>query len=136
MAKNKLPKRLFKNPDRVSQYEVDRARRIAKAEVADKHLDVLHNIESALVEMWKSDPSIDDHAVSRALRAALDGKAPDDPVVALLFARLTAIRLHRKDVPEVVWKAALEKIHGSVRLHSSREDGDVSYLTFAEQYIL
>jgi hypothetical protein len=136
MAKDKLPKRLFKNPERASRYQVDRARKIARAEVLDKHEDVLQNIEFALVTAWRENRSVDDRAVSLALNASMAGKMPDDPVAADLFERVDAIRSFREDVADDVWMAALRRIDESVRLHSSRNPGDVSYLRFADQFIV
>ena len=136
MAKDKLPKRLFKNPDRVSQYAVDRCRRNVDKQVRERHEDVLQNIEFALVSAWRENRAVDDRAVSHALRASMSRDAPDDPVAAEIFDRLAAMRSFREDVSDEVWMAALRRIDASVRLHSSRDPGDRSYLRFADQFIV
>jgi hypothetical protein len=136
MAKDKLPKRLFKNPARVSHYEVDRSRRSAEKEVRDRHEDVLQNIEFALVTAWRENRAVDDRAVSQALRASMTGKPPEDLIAVELFKRLTAMRSFREDMADDIWMAALRKIDDSVRLHSSRNPGDVGYLRFADQFIV
>lgn len=136
MAKDKLPKRLFKNPDRISQYAVDRSRRIAKAEVTLNHQDVLQNIEFALVTVWREDRTVDDRTVAQALRASMTGTEPDDPIAAEIFERVAAMRSFREDVSDDVWMAALRRIDESIRLHSTRNPGDRSYLRFADQFIV
>jgi hypothetical protein len=134
--KRKLPKRLFRAPDRASSYEEARSSSARMKHAARDHQDVLQNIEFVLVKLWRQDPAIDDRAATTALRASLAGREPDDPRAAELFRSLAEIRAMRADVPEDVWRGCLRTVDDSVRRHSDRRPGETGYLRFASQFIV
>jgi hypothetical protein len=134
--KRKLPKRLFKSPERASSYEHDRLLGAGRLKhMARNHEDVMQNIEFLLVTSWREDPSIDDRIASQALRAAIAGKETDDPQAAELLDGLRQIRAMREDVTEPVWRGALRVVDDSVHRHSSCRPGETEYLRFASQFI-
>jgi hypothetical protein len=135
MAKGKLPKRLFKDPDRVSSYQHNQSPIKRMKRMASGHEDVLQNIEFALVTRHRGDPTIDDRAVSEALRACIKHTEPVDPRAADLVAALAGIRELREDVPDDVWLEGLRVVEESVRRHSHLRSGEKSYLAFAAQFI-
>jgi hypothetical protein len=136
MAKPKPPKRLFKSPDRISSYHVDRSPKARMKQMARDHEDVLQNIEFALVNGHRDDPRIDDHDVFEALRASRNGKEPEEPRAASLFAALAAVREMREDIDDLVWRQALQVVEESVKRHSDMRPGDTEYLKFAGRFII
>jgi hypothetical protein len=136
MAKSKPPKRLFKNPDRISSYHVDRSPKARMKQMAREHQDVLQNIEFALVNGHRDDPGIDDRDVFEALRASRNRKEPEGARAARLFADLAAIREMREDIDSLVWSQALQVVEESVKRHSEMRPGETDYLTFAGRFIV
>ena len=96
MAKQpKLPKRLFKDKDVVHVYQHDRESKMSMKQMSRDHLDVLQNIEFALVTLAREDRSIDDRMVDAALREEMQrGEAGEDtsPQVEMLCELLQTIR--------------------------------------------
>lgn len=99
------------------------------------HADVLQNIEAVLVAMWREDGAVDDRAVATALKAAISGSEPVEPVVRRLTNELAAVRVFRADVPDMVWTDGLKVVLESVHTHSERKTGDRDYLDFVSQFI-
>jgi hypothetical protein len=138
MASRKLPKRLFKNKDVVHSYQHDRETRVNMKGMTRDHLDVLQNIEFALVTCARHDPAIDDRMVDQALRICKSGEAvaeDDDPRVNMLCEQLMSMRAMREDVSDEVWDAGLRTVDESVRRHSDLRPGEKSYLSFVAQYV-
>ena len=135
MAKNQLPKRMFKNQDVVSPFQPSCSLgKLLKRMVRD-HPDVLQNIEFALVTCHRQDRSLDDRVVDAALRASLANQPPEDPRVAIVFKSLASIRETRHSVPDDVWSDCLRVVQDSVHTHSARAPGEIAYLAFVSQYI-
>jgi hypothetical protein len=137
MHARKPPRRLFKSRDVVHVYQHDRENRVGMKHITRDHLDVLQNIESALMACHKQVPDIDDYAVDRALENAIRAGEPDraDPAVEVLGCALEAIRNSRDDVPDHIWRGGLKTVSDSVRRHSTLAPGETSYLEFVAQYI-
>ncbi len=135
MAKNKPPRRLFKNPDRISAYQKDHATPQTMKSMARDHADVLQNIEFALVRGYRENARVDDRDVREALRAHLGGKEAEGARAAGLAASLAAMRAFREDVSDELWFAAIRIVEDSVRLHSGFLPGETSYLRFVAQYV-
>lgn len=136
MARNKPPKRMFKNTDRVSSYEAapnSEAKRLKT--MSRDHQDVLQNVEFAVVTQWREDRGIDDRHVDMALTAALGGGTPSDRRVEDLIGAIAMIRSTRTDVSDELWRTAILTIRDSVRAHSQRKPGERSYLEFVSPYI-
>ena len=135
MAKRKLPRRLFKAPDRVSSYQHDRSSTSRMKQMSREHLDVLQNIEFSLVSGYRKDPSIDDRAVLEALGASLSNREPGEQPVSGLVMALRAMREYREDITDDVWREALHVIVDSVKRHSELRPGETSYLSFADRFV-
>ena len=102
------------------------------------HLDVLQNIEFALVQIARQDPVFDDRMIDQALRFCTKGTEPPEDAdhrVPLLVRVLDMMRERRRDVSDDVWIAALRKVDESVQLHSVLRPGEKSYLQFVEEYV-
>ncbi len=129
------PRRLFKNADRVSSYQIGQSPTKRMKQMSRDHLDVLQNIEFALVRSYRDDQRVDDQMVDAALRACLSGEEPDDPQVIAIVASLAEVREMREDISDDIWRDALRVIEESVRRHSERHPRETSYLDFAAKYI-
>jgi len=104
--------------------------------MARDHLDILQNIEFALVSRYRNDRSIDDRIVADALRAAILGTAPEDIRAQSLNEGLEDIREIRSDVSDDIWRDGLRTVLQSVHRHSSLIPGSRGYLDFVSDYIL
>jgi hypothetical protein len=134
----KPPRRLFKNKDVVHSYQHDRSTRSRMKHLVRDHVDILQNIEFALVSIAREDPTIDDRIIDQALHYGIKGTEPtedDDPRVAVLFGVLADFRDYREDVSDDIWIAALRKVDESVQLHSELKPGEKSYLEFVQEYV-
>jgi hypothetical protein len=132
------PKRLFKNKDRIDAYKHDRSTKVGLKRMTRDHVDVLQNIEFALVKGARENRSIDDRMIDQALRACMNRTAPPDDAgyqVDGLCGALNAIRLMREDVSDEIWTAGLRTVDDSVRRHSNLSPGETSYLDFIQSYI-
>lgn len=139
MSSRKLPKRLFKNKEVVHAYQHDRENNLSMKQMSRDHLDVLENIEFALVRTAQRFPAIDDSVLDEALRFALADRAPDDDSedeVKNVYRVLLAVRRERKDVSHGVWNSGLKTVRDSVRRHSSLTPGDRAYIRFVEPYVM
>ena len=135
MAKRQPPKRLFKSRDVVTPFKNEPTGAKLMKRMAGEHEDVLQNIESAILQCHKQDRRIDDRIVHEALRAAVNGEEPDDPLAASLLEALERIRDVREDVDDDVWRKALRVVDDSVRRHSQLAPGQTSYLSFIAQFV-
>jgi hypothetical protein len=134
---NKPPRRLFKNRDVIHSYQHDRSTRSRMKHLERDHLDILLNIEFALVQIARQDPVFDDQMIDQALRCCIKGTDPPEDAdgrVPLLVKTLEVFREQRRDVSDDVWIAALRKVDESVQLHSELQPGEKSYLQFVEEY--
>lgn len=136
MAKTKLPKRLFKSPDRVSSYQNSPASagKLMKRMTRD-HLDVLQNLEFVFARRHRQQRDIDDRTVVAAIHACLTKAVPEDPIASELVAALDEIRGLRADVSDDLWRDAFLVIEDSVKFHSRLRPGETSYLVFIQQFV-
>src|SRR4051812_22478219 len=120
MDKRKLPKRRPADREVVPFWKKDQSPAKLMKRMSRDHLDVLQNIEFALVNCHRHDPGIDDLAVATALRHALavGGTEPAEPRVAELVQALDEARAHRADVSDDLWRDALRVVADSVKTHS------------------
>jgi hypothetical protein len=138
MLARKPPKRLFKSSEVVSVYEISRSRKNRRSYMTREHIDVLQNIEAALVSAAREVPGVDDRMIDQVLRACIkDNELPTDgsSPLALLAGRLAAVRGLREDISDEVWTSGLLAIHDSVKLHSALKPGERSYLEFVSPYV-
>lgn len=138
MAARKLPRRLFKNKDVVHTYQHERENKLDMKQMSRDHLDVLQNIEFALVTAARQDDAIDDRIIDEALGIAFRGTEPQEgahPLAVELHAALEDLREIREDVTDAIWKAGLKTVRESVRRHSSLTPGEKTYLRFVGPYV-
>ncbi len=138
MQSRKLPRRLFKSKDVVHAYEHDRMTKVGGKRLERDHIDVLQNIEFALVQQARKNPAIDDFIIDQALQTSIVGADPPegtDPRLVSLCESLESVRSLRADVSDAIWSAGLRKIQKSVRLHSNLAPGETSYLDFVRPYV-
>ena len=139
MAKQpKLPKRLFKNKDVVHVYQHDRESKTSMKHMTRDHVDVLQNIEFALVSGSRRDRSIDDRTVDLALQVAMQPGDPGEslgPQVEMLYELLQVMRANREDISDEIWRAGLRTVRDSVHRHSDLRPGEKAYLQFVSQYV-
>jgi hypothetical protein len=104
---------------------------------ARDHLDVLQNIEFAIVTCYREDPhdQIDDATVMKALQRTLLGESPDVSPVGLLMEAIAAVRRMRDETPDGVWNDAMRVVMASIENHSFREPGETEYLDFVDEFI-
>jgi len=100
------------------------------------HLDVLQNIEFAIVTKYRQDSSIDDRIVADALKGAMGNDLPQDKRAASINGALQDIREFRSDVSDSVWQAGLRIVLQSVRQHSDLRQGTTDYLDFVCDFVL
>lgn len=136
MAKQTPPKRLFKNPDRVTVYKEGASSIKRMTRVSRDHVDVLQNIEFLLVGTRREYPEIDDRDVREALRATLNGTGSSSIRVTSLIMALATARENRVGLSSDVWRDCLRVVADSVDRHSSFRPGETSYLDFAAQYVM
>ena len=99
------------------------------------HVDVLQNIEFALLSGHRDDRSIDDRTIADALKVAIRGDLSEDAGVRSLNEGLGQIRQVRSDVSDDVWRAGLQTVLQSVRRHSSLMPGARGYLNFVSSFV-
>ena len=104
-------------------------------EMTKNHVDVLENIEFAIINVWRENPLIDDKAVAAALKAVIKAEEPKDIMSCLLKKALEGARLIRSDVSDEIWTKGLKVVLESVYTHSEAEEGDRFYLEFADMFI-
>ena len=103
--------------------------------MARDHLDVLQNIEFALVSGYRSERSIDDCIVADVLIAAILDAEPEDSRAQSLNESLENIRMLRSDIPDDIWRDGLRTVLESVHTHSSLTPGARGYLDFVSDYV-
>jgi len=101
-----------------------------------EHLDVLQNIEFALVERYREDSTIDDHIIAEALKATIDNVVPQNDQTASIKESLQGIRELRSDVSDDIWRDGLRTVLQSVHRHSDLRPGSTDYLDFVADFIL
>ena len=102
--------------------------------MARDHLDVLQNIEFALVSGHRSERSIDDRIVADVLIAAILDAEPQDTRARSLNESLESIRELRSDIPDDIWRDGLRTVLESVHRHSSLKPGCRWYLDFVSGF--
>jgi len=102
--------------------------------MARDHLDVLQNIEFALVSVYRSDRSIDDRIVADVLIAAILDAEPQDIRARSLNESLENIRVLRADGSDDIWRDGLRTVLESVHRHSSLIPGCRWYLDFVSGF--
>ncbi len=138
MAQRKLPKRLFKDKEVVHVYQHDRESKTSMKHMTRDHVDVLQNIEFALVSCARKDQTIDDRTIDVALQKAIQQIEPGEdtgPQVWTMYDSLQAMRAIREEISDEIWRAALRTVQESVRRHSDLRPGEKAYLQFVSQYI-
>ena len=100
------------------------------------HLDVLQNIEFALVSGHREDPAIDDRIVAGALKTVIRGDTSEDARTQSLSKGLEGTRQLRSDVSDDVWLDGLRTVLQSVHRHSSLRPGSRAYLDFVSGFVL
>ncbi len=98
------------------------------------HVDLLQNIEFALVSQYRRNGAIDDRIVADALRAAIQGAMPADARAQSLTEGLEEIRELRSDLPDDIWRNGLQTVLQSVHRHSSLRPGARGYLDFVSDF--
>jgi len=129
------------------------------SKIADRHPDVLHNLEFAIVDVYRAEPALLDldaqdavDALVRHYRAEQEGRQPPsnrlDDRAERVFQALTEIcewRLGRgrlsgldeipgASIPVAELVECLRRIQKSIRLWN-REAGRRGYLGFVSQYV-
>ncbi|MBC8217532.1 MAG: hypothetical protein H8E73_03620 [Planctomycetes bacterium] len=104
--------------------------------MARDHLDVLQNIEFALVSGYREDPTIDDRIVGDVLKAAIHGDVPEDARAQSLNESLEGIRDLRSDVSDDIWRDGLRTVLQSVHRHSNLRAGERDYLDFVSDFVV
>jgi hypothetical protein len=99
------------------------------------HLDVLQNIEFALVTANRDTDDMDDQVVRAVLVAAIRGSEPADARVKWALDFLQSIREQRSNVSDELWSDGLRVVLTSVLRHSECRAGDMAYLNFASRFI-
>ncbi|OHB74672.1 MAG: hypothetical protein A2Z25_09335 [Planctomycetes bacterium RBG_16_55_9] len=100
------------------------------------HVDVLQNIEFALISGYREDRGIDDRIIAEALRAAIRDETPESDRAKSLLYELEQVYGLRCDVSDDVWKDGLRTVLQSVRRHSSLRPGERNYLDFVSDFIV
>jgi hypothetical protein len=105
--------------------------------VSRDHVDVLQNIEFAIVDCYREEPrtAIDDALVLKALRQSLLGTEPDDSPQGLLVEALASVRQLRSEISDQLWSDAIRVVMASVQNHSHMAPGETRYLDFVSRYI-
>lgn len=105
--------------------------------VAGCHVDLLQNIESAILDCCRRDldNGIDDASVLKSLRQFLLGKKPADSPQGLVVEALNAVREFRSEVPDELFRDAVRVVMASVETHSTLARGETSYLDFVQDFL-
>ena len=99
------------------------------------HLDVLQNIEFALVERYREDSTIDDRIIAEVLKAIIDNVVPQNERAASIKESLQGIRELRSDIPDDIWRDGLRTVLQSVHRHSDLKPGSTYYLDFVSEFV-
>ena len=107
-----------------------------------KRVDVLQNIEFAIVREARHDPDVDDRVIFDALEAVLRDTPPEYPRAARILVSLTGMRDLRDSLPapegqtsDKVWRDGIRTVRDSVRRHSSLRPGARGYLNFVSAFV-
>ncbi len=100
------------------------------------HLDILQNIEYALLTIFKVDPALDDRAIAVALGAYLDNESVIDEDTRDILGSINMVRAtNQGDHPESRWRDGMKVVLDSVKTHSTLAPGDRGYLRFISRFI-
>jgi hypothetical protein len=101
------------------------------------HVDVLQNIEFAIVSTCRRYEDIDDCIIVSALKTAIAGSEPVEELSAALIYDLAQIRQIRGEpTPDNIWTDGLKVVLWSVRNHSDANPGDRDYLAFIQNFVV
>ena len=103
--------------------------------MANDHVDVLQNIEFALVSAYRDNEAIDDSVVAEALKISIVGGEAANELTALLVDDISGIREVRLDISDELWEKGLKVVLESVHNHSAIRRGDRSYLNFISEFL-
>ena len=101
----------------------------------DENIDVLQNVEFALLNGYRHNRKVDDRAVAEALRTAIAGGETADETARQLVESLAAVRHLRGDISDQLWTDALKVVLESVGNHSTLHPGDRGYLEFVSAFV-
>lgn len=104
--------------------------------LVEHHQDVLMNIETAVLLAWRSDASIDDRKVKKALMAQFRGETPEKGGAKRVQEMLTDAREARPEISDEIWRNGLLVVLESVGNHSSTAPSVRDYLRFIDGYIM
>ncbi|MBN2513902.1 MAG: hypothetical protein JXB18_13275 [Sedimentisphaerales bacterium] len=104
-------------------------------EMTNKHVDVLQNIESAIIGVYQDNENLDDYLVACALHAAIHSNTTDHELSNQLIQSLEEVRLLRLDISDTIWIWGLKVVLDSVHTHSGAQSGDTDYLNFISDYV-
>jgi uncharacterized alpha-E superfamily protein len=100
------------------------------------HVDVLQNIEFAMISAYEKDGSIDDRIIAEVLHAAIRDEEPESARAQSLNEELEEMRNLRADVTEDIWRDGLRTVLQSVQRHSDLRPGERNYLDFVSGFIV
>ncbi len=104
--------------------------------LVEHHQDVLMNIETAILLAWRSDASIDDREVKKALMACFRAETREEGGAGRVQEMLTDAREERVDVSSELWRNGLLVVLDSVGNHSSTSPGARGYLHFIDNFVV
>lgn len=104
-------------------------------EMTNKHVDVLQNIESAIIGVYQNNENLDDHLVASALHASIHSSTTDHELSNQLIQSFEDVRLLRSDISDIIWIWGLKVVLDSVHTHSSAQSGDTDYLNFISNFV-
>jgi len=103
--------------------------------MTQNYLDVLQNIESTIVSLYRRSAVLDDKIVVSALKAAIAGSDASDDSSRTLVKDLENMRLLRANVSDEIWINGLKVVLQSVHNHSDAKAGDTYYLDFIAEFV-
>jgi hypothetical protein len=127
MAKQKFKKR--------RPYQRTESPKQIYKEMTTHYVDVLQNIETAIITACDEHESIDDKTIAAALKALIGDGRPTGSLTAFLLETLKVTRLNRPDVSDEIWTKGLKVVLESVHTHSDRNPGDTDYIDFIRDFV-
>jgi len=104
-------------------------------QISENHLDLLQNIEFALISCYRRDDTVDDCILRDVLKAILFKKTYDDIRIQELAAQLQAIREMREDISADIWNDALRVVLDSINTHSSLAPEARGYIDYISPFV-
>ena len=99
------------------------------------HVDLLQNIESAILSAADEHSHIDDCVVHEALESILHDQPPETASSLLVLRSLREIREFRNDVDDELWRDGIRVVKDSVQTHSTLAPGETHYLDFVSPFV-